>query len=51
MELEEGGRKLLLIGSLEETFADKVKEERVVVVEFVQGPALLGSDQTQSGRG
>lgn len=47
MELEDRGWEGLRVGSPEQTFAGKVKEERVVVIELVESTALLRCDQAE----
>ena len=54
MELEDRGWEGFGVESPEETLAGKVKEERVVMVEFVESSALLCCDQplpSDGGRG
>ena len=51
MFLEDTGREGLLVGSPQHTFAGKVKQEGVVMVEFVQGSAVFWGYQTHSKKG
>ena len=48
MLLEDTGREGLLVGPPQHTLAGKVKQEGVVMVEFVQGSAVFWGYQTHS---
>ena len=48
MLLEHGSREGVAIGGSQETFADQVKQERIVVVEFIESRTFRRSDQTKS---